>query len=161
MSKKKQINYYIPKEDILSTGNSNIIKWYEYKIKSQEEMASNQSIDDSDINSENSMNESYSDNTNEDFSDENVEIYGPEEEEIDLANSGLNDDEQALVADILARFSEAKSIQGNVDNVINQYGDTNEVNSNETPSEEDLVSSICAPKQNNVDDLIKMARGEL
>lgn len=161
MSKKKQINYYIPKEDILSTGNSNIIKWYEYKIKSQEEMASNQSIDDSDINSENSMNESYSDNTNEDFSDENVEIYGPDEEEIDLANSGLNDDEQALVADILARFSEAKSIQGNVDNVINQYGDTNEVNSNETPSEEDLVSSICAPKQNNVDDLIKMARGEL
>lgn len=161
MSKKKQINYYIPKEDILSTGNSNIIKWYEYKIKSQEEMASNQSIDDSDINSENSMNESYSDNTNEDFNDENVEIYGPDEEEIDLANSGLNDDEQALVADILARFSEAKSIQGNVDNVINQYGDTNEVNSNETPSEEDLVSSICAPKQNNVDDLIKMARGEL
>lgn len=161
MSKKKQINYYIPKEDILSTGNSNIIKWYEYKIKSQEEMASNQSIDDSDINSENSMNESYSDNTNEDFSDENVEMYGPDEEEIDLANSGLNDDEQALVADILARFSEAKSIQGNVDNVINQYGDTNEVNSNETPSEEDLVSSICAPKQNNVDDLIKMARGEL
>lgn len=161
MSKKKQINYYIPKEDILSTGNSNIIKWYEYKIKSQEEMASNQSIDDSDINSENSMNESYSDNINEDFSDENVEIYGPDEEEIDLANSGLNDDEQALVADILARFSEAKSIQGNVDNVINQYGDTNEVNSNETPSEEDLVSSICAPKQNNVDDLIKMARGEL
>lgn len=70
-------------------------------------------------------------------------------EEVDLSTTGLSEDDQALVADIMARFEQVKSAQANVDSLFS--------GSDEPISEEDLVSSICEPKQNNVDDLIKQA----
>lgn len=65
-------------------------------------------------------------------------------EEVDLATTGLSEDDQALVADIMARFEQVKSAQANVDSLF-------------STTDEDIVSSVCAPKQNNVDDLIKKA----
>lgn len=71
-------------------------------------------------------------------------------EVVDLATTGLSEDDQALVADIMARFEQVKSAQANIDNLFS-------AEENNPASEEDLVSSICAPKQDNVDDLIKKA----
>ena len=77
-----------------------------------------------------------------------------DEEEIDLTQTGLEEDQQALVADILARFKEAK--QNSVDDLFANAA------AEETPasgqmSEEELIAAICAPKQNNVDALVNEA----
>lgn len=84
-----------------------------------------------------------------------------EEEEIDLATTGLDEDDQALVADILARFKEAK--QNTVDDLFAAVPDSDfSVEPNDTPeapmSEEELIAALCAPKQNNVDALVNEAR---
>ena len=81
-----------------------------------------------------------------------------EEEEIDLSASGLSEDDQNLVLDILARFADAH--QDSVDSLFqNTEEATPEVSSQpqQEMSEEELIASICAPKQTNVDALVKQA----
>lgn len=68
----------------------NIIKWYEYQM-------------DYGDSSENKETEGSLQNESSVFDDNNQV-----EEEINLAESGLGDADQELVADILARFADAK-----------------------------------------------------
>ncbi len=84
-----------------------------------------------------------------------------DEEEIDLAETGLAEDEQALVADILARFKEAK--QSSIDDLFANASDDEPADSGSSGqmSEEELIAAICAPKQNNVDALVNEAYSEM
>ena len=82
------------------------------------------------------------------------------EEEIDLATTGLNDDEQALVADIMARFKEAKSFDVS-DIVASATEEMNATASNPDMSQDELIAAICAPKQTVVDGLVSQANQEL
>lgn len=74
-----------------------------------------------------------------------------QDEEIDLSTAGLQDDEQELIESIMAKFKEAK--QNTVDDL---FANAETQDSNDL-SEEDLIASICAPKQNNVDALVSEA----
>ncbi len=118
-----------------SSHTKNIIKWYEYQMRpagwtpeddeEKEEVISTREVA------------------------ETLETMA-DDEEIDLASTGLSEDDQALVADILERFKEAKSLS--VEDIIAE-------NSEPQPmSEEDLIAAICAPKQNNVDALVNQAK---
>lgn len=79
-----------------------------------------------------------------------------DDEEIDLTQVGLEEDQQALVADILARFKEAK--QNSVDDLFaNAAAESETASGSGQMSEEDLIAAICAPKQNNVDALVNEA----
>lgn len=131
-----------------------IIKWYEYKMQYPD-----------DETSENEFPEAVP----EDIPDamevqETLNNMIDEEEEIDLATTGLDEDDQALVADILARFKEAK--QNSVDDLFSavledsaSFDTSSESAVEDTPmSEEELIAAICAPKQNNVDALVGEAR---
>ena len=132
-----------------------IIKWYEYKMQYPD-----------DETSENELPEVFP----EDIPDamevqETLNNMIDEEEEIDLATTGLDEDDQALVADILARFKEAK--QNSVDDLFSAIPEDSASSSDtssesaveDTPmSEEELIAAICAPKQNNVDALVGEAR---
>ncbi|SDA68101.1 hypothetical protein SAMN02910368_01999 [Lachnospiraceae bacterium G11] len=89
--------------------------------------------------------------------------FGDGEEEIDLDAAGLSAEDQDLYASIMAKFQDAK--QNSVDDVfamaneaIAAGGDAGAAGTATDVSEEDLIASICAPKQNNVDDLVKQAR---
>ena len=83
-----------------------------------------------------------------------------EEEEIDLSTTGLNDDEQALVADIMARFKEAKSLDVS-DIVAAAAEEMNEPKAEQDMSQDELIAAICAPKQTVVDGLVSQAHQEL
>lgn len=113
----------------MKSKKSNIIKWYEYKMSADGD-------EDTGLESE----EMTEVSENPDDTDEEVDM------------SGLNEDAQALVEDILARFKEAK--QNSVDSLFEEQ----EAMEKATMSQEDIIASICAPKQNNVDDLVKQAR---
>ncbi len=126
-----------PKIDY-SLRTKTIIKWYEYKMtypddESEEEIA--EDIPDAE-EVQNSL---------EELSDE---------EEIDLTQTGLEEDQQALIADILARFKEAK--QSSVDDLFASANEESGTGSGQM-SEEELIAAICAPKQNNVDELVSEA----
>ena len=92
--------------------------------------------------------------------------FGDGEEEIDLNAAGLSAEDQDLYASIMAKFQDAK--QNSVDDVFAmaneaiaaEGGDAGagDAGAASDLSEEDLIASICAPKQNNVDDLVKQAR---
>lgn len=82
------------------------------------------------------------------------------EEEIDLATTGLSEDEQALVADIMARFKEAKSFDVG-DIVASAKEEMNEANVNSDMSQDELIAAICAPKQKAVDGMVSQANQEL
>ncbi len=109
-----------------------IIKWYEYKMTYPEDEP------EEDIPDAEEVQKSL-----EELSDD----------EIDLAQAGLEEDQQALVADILERFKEAK--QNSVDDLFANAA-RDEQNAGQM-SEEDLIAAICAPKQNNVDALVSEA----
>lgn len=127
MGKPKEINYYVESDEPLHKGRSAIIKWYQVNMESEESAKS----DDGESPAE---------------SDESGE------EEIDLASTGLSEDDQALVLDIMARFADAH--QDSVDSIVNAA--VEEENSS-AMSEEELIASICAPKQSNVDSLVRKA----
>lgn len=88
--------------------------------------------------------------------------FGDGEEEIDLDAAGLSAEDQDLYASIMAKFQDAK--QNSVDDVFAMANEALAAEGGDTGapaeelSEEDLIASICAPKQNNVDDLVKQAR---
>lgn len=114
----------------MGTRASNIIKWYEYKMTSNEE--ENASLEDEMLNI-----------------DANESEEGLEEE---ISAEGVD---AALVEDIMTRFREAK--QNTVDSLFMDAEAMNNTDNKEL-SEEEMIASICAPKQSNVDDLVKMAR---
>jgi len=119
----------------------NIIKWYEYNMAYPDTPEEEKPEDIPDAMEIQNMME-----------DMTTEM---EEEEIDLATTGLSEDEQALVADILERFKEAK--QSSVDNLFANVAETAAPAADHELSEEELVAAICAPKQNNVDALVSEA----
>ena len=111
----------------------NIIKWYEYKMTYPDDPAeSSEDVPDSD-----EVRQTLEEMT--------------QDEEIDLSTAGLQDDEQELIESIMAKFKEAK--QNTVDDL---FANAETQDSNDL-SEEDLIASICAPKQNNVDALVSEA----
>ena len=126
-----------------------IIKWYEYDATKLYK-----TVDSEDVTGEDT----------ERYERESVEAQAPEDipaadEDTSLTGDPSMDDE---VARIMAAFSGAK--QSSVDDVFAAMA-AEEAASDETTGEggadenEDLISSICAPKQNTVDDIITMARG--
>ena len=121
----------------------NIIKWYEYNMACP---GGNETDKPADIPDSMEIQDIMEDMATE-----------MEEEEIDLASTGLSDDEQALVADILERFKEAK--QSSVDDLFaSAAAESSEAPAQERElSEEELIAAICAPKQNNVDALVSEA----
>ena len=119
----------------------NIIKWYEYNMAYPDTPEEEKPEDIPDTMEIQNMME-----------DMTTEM---EEEEIDLATTGLSEDEQALVADILERFKEAK--QSSVDNLFANAAETAAPAADHELSEEELIAAICAPKQNNVDALVSEA----
>ena len=110
-----------------------IIKWYEYKMTYPDDESEDEDIPDTE-----EVQKSL-----EELSDD---------EEIDLTQVGLEEDQQALVADILARFKEAK--QNSVDDL---FANAAAEEASQQMSEEELIAAICAPKQNNVDALVSEA----
>ena len=123
-----------------------LIKWFEYNMAPKQEPAPP-------VNEEPAKAPVTEEASSAPITDENMAGFG-DEEEIDLATTGLSEDDQDLVASIMAKFKEAK--QSSVDDVFAKANEA--VEAANQPTEEDLVASICAPKQNNVDDLIKQAR---
>ena len=119
----------------------NIIKWYEYNMAYPDTPEEEKPEDIPDTMEIQNMME-----------DMTTEM---EEEEIDLATTGLSEDEQALVADILERFKEAK--QSSVDNLFANVAEEASPVADHELSEEELIAAICAPKQNNVDALVSEA----
>ena len=123
----------------------NLIKWYEYKMQYD--------TDEEDLKEKGE--DKVEDITDNASGGGEIPDYRRElsEEEFAQKMGELNDDDQALVADILSRFSDAK--QTLVDDLL-ENGTGND--SAGEPSEEDIISRICAPKQSNVDSLVNMAR---
>lgn len=78
-------------------------------------------------------------------------VAAPEPVQESVTGDPSMDDE---VARIMAAFSGAK--QNSVDDVFAAMAA--QETAEDAGMEEDLISSICAPKQNNVDDLVAMAR---
>lgn len=144
-----------------------IIKWYEYNMQYPEDENSKQDTEET--------SEDVAQTLPEDIPDaaevqETLNTMIDEEEEIDLATTGLDESDQALVADIMARFKEAK--QNTVDGLFSNASDMAEMSTDndessntsfdDTPmSEEDLIAAICAPKQDNVDALIGEAQSDM
>lgn len=88
------------------------------------------------------------DSKEEASSDEvNPDSLENDDEEIDLDQTDLSDDDKDLVMSIMAKFKDAH--QDSVDSLFT---------SGPVQSEEDLIASICAPKQSNVDSLVNQAR---
>ena len=125
-----------PKIDY-SLRTKTIIKWYEYKMTYPDDESEEIGEDIPDAEEVQKSLEELSD-----------------EEEIDLTQIGLEEDQQALVADILARFKEAK--QSSVDDLFASANEESGTGSRQM-SEEELIAAICAPKQNNVDALVSEA----
>jgi len=124
--------------------DSNIIKWYEYKMESNpDENAEDESLEAS----EDSL-----------LMEDGSESLDSTDDDMDeLANmEGVDPD---LVADIMARFRDAK--QSSVDSLFMDVNgsteDTDTSDSTSEMSEEELIASICAPKQSNVDAFVQTA----
>ena len=122
----------------LYLGNRNLIKWYEY------------TMDNGEATEEDILDEGAAE-TDGEFSQSSLE-----EDENLLENSGLNDEDKALVEDILLRFQQAS--QDRVDSVFDSIAEDTNVSAQPEMSEEELIASLCAPKQNTVDDLVDRAR---
>jgi len=123
----------------LYLGGRNLIKWYEYTMDNEE-------AKEDDIISEDSLDD---ENAAEEASNENIE-----DDENLLENSGLNDDDKALVADIMLRFQQAS--QDRVDSVFDKIAEDNAPK--DDMSEEEIIASLCKPKQSTVDALIDQAK---
>lgn len=138
MRKRKDIHYHIESDEPLTKGSSSIIKWYQCHMMTGDE------------------GEESSPQLSEEVEDVINYIEEGEEEEIDLSASGLSEADQDLVLDILARFADAHQ-----DSVDSLFQNSDEITTEAAPaqelSEEELIASICAPKQSNVDALVKQA----
>ena len=109
----------------------NIIKWYEYNMAFQGAPEEEKPEDIPDAMEIQGMME-----------DMTTEM---EEEDIDLASTGLSEDEQALVADILERFKEAK--QSSVDNLFASVAEEPSASgeADRDLTEVELIAAICEP----------------
>lgn len=123
-----------------------IIKWYQYQYHNP---------DDEAIENDSEALEEAIDSA----------IENPEEE-ISTGDPSLDDE----VARIMAAFKDAHqdavdscfaSMESSLDNAGNNFGDTGSIlgdaGSSSDESEEDLISKICAPKQNSVDFFVNQA----
>lgn len=122
----------------LYLGNRNLIKWYEYTMDNNEASEDDIMVDESTEDSD------------------STELSKEEEERIALENSGLDDADKALVEDIMLRFQQAS--QDRVDSVFESLGEDS--SAGEELSEDELIASLCKPKQNIVDALVNQARNE-
>lgn len=126
-----------------------IIKWYEYVMQyPQDEAIPEEVVNEIKNDLSDVMESTVSEEPGINLSSDEAIMNKYSDEEVDLSTTGLSEDDQALVADIMARFAEAK--QNSVDDLFST--------ANQKAKEDELISSICAPKQDNVDDLIKLAR---
>ena len=126
-----------------------IIKWYEYDATKLYKNVDSEDVTEYDTEQ----------NAEVTLEAETTEVTQEEEESTTLTGDPSMDDE---VARIMAAFSGAK--QNSVDDVFAAMaaeeaaaGDVSDEGSGD--DNEDLISSICAPKQNTVDDLVMMAKG--
>ena len=78
-----------------------------------------------------------------------VETSGNEGNAEEAADAILADVDMDEVNRIMAAFADKN--QSSVDSLFESVNE---------PSMDDLISDLCAPKQNNVDDLVRSARGE-
>ena len=127
-----------------------IIKWYEYDATKLYKNA-----DSEDVNGEAAAEQAAADTS---AAEVEAVTTPPVEEPASATGDPSLDDE---VARIMAAFSGAK--QNSVDDVFASMAAEEAASggmdaANGGDSSEDLISSICAPKQNNVDDLVAMAR---
>ena len=139
--KKREINYHIETDEPLTKGSSSIIKWYQCHMVTDDEET-----------------EESAPALSEEVEEVINYIEEGEEEEIDLSATGLSEDDQNLVLDILARFADAH--QDSVDSLFQATEDVapdSPAEPQQEMSEEELIASICAPKQTNVDALVKQA----
>lgn len=126
-----------------------IIKWYEYDASKLYK----------DADAEDVTEDSTEERVEETVSSETAEAAPEAGDDVSLTGDPSMDDE---VARIMAAFSGAK--QNSVDDVFaamaaEEVAAGTVAGENTAEDNEDLISSICAPKQNTVDDLIMMARG--
>ncbi len=128
-----------------------IIKWYEYDAT---KLYRNADAEDVTAEEESGMSAEADRDAGENVNDQQA----AEEESTSMTGDPSMDDE---VARIMAAFSGAK--QNSVDDVFAamaaQEEETSEDSGSSSDDNEALISSICAPRQNNVDDLVAMARG--
>ncbi|MCR5357199.1 MAG: hypothetical protein K6E63_07320 [Lachnospiraceae bacterium] len=123
--------------------DKNVIKWYEYDHSKLYEKVESEDVTE----------------------EENAEPEPEQDEPVSLTGDADMDDE---VARIMAAFSGAK--QNNVDDIFammaaeeaaagaDEAGDSESEGTSEEMDQDSLIASICAPKQNNVDDLVNMAK---
>lgn len=126
-----------------------IIKWYEYDATKLYKNAEAEDV----------TGDPEAEQAAEEYAQAEADVQQTaEDESASMTGDPSMDDE---VARIMAAFSGAK--QNSVDDVFAAMAaqEAEETAAADAPedNEEDLISSICAPKQNNVDDLIAMARG--
>lgn len=126
--------------------NIKVIKWYQYDAEGLQQQLYEARLkrynrDDEDAQEETPVAESSQPITNEAYMDAGSST---------TTDDGVNLDDE--VARIMAAFTNAK--QNGVDSVFQSLNET----PSSSESEEDLIASICAPRQNNVDALVAGAR---
>ncbi len=140
-----------------------LIKWYEYQMQMGNQPEQSPTKEEFAAAAEEVLTEAGLDAGAAEETASAAGGFGGGEEEIDLDAAGLSAEDQDLYASIMAKFQDAK--QNSVDDVFAMAneamaadGDAEAAGAATDMSEEDLIASICAPKQNNVDDLVKQAR---
>lgn len=145
-----------------------LIKWYEYQMQMGNQPEQSPTKEEFAAAAEEVLTEAGLDAGAAEETASAAGGFGDGAEEIDLDAAGLSAEDQDLYASIMAKFQDAK--QNSVDDVfamaneaIAADGDAGAAGASDAGaggdmSEEDLIASICAPKQNNVDDLVKQAR---
>ena len=143
-----------------------LIKWYEYQMQMGNQPEQPPTKEELEAAAEEVLTEAGLDANNaagvaEEAANAAAGGFG-DGEEIDLDAAGLSAEDQDLYASIMAKFQDAK--QNSVDDVFAMANEAIAAEGGdagapaEELSEEDLIASICKPKQNNVDDLVKQAR---
>ena len=142
-----------------------LIKWYEYQMQMGNQPEQSPTKEEFAAAAEEVLTEAGLDaGAAEETASAASGGFGDGEEEIDLNAAGLSAEDQDLYASIMAKFQDAK--QNSVDDVFAMAneaiaadgGDAGAAGAGAEMSEEDLIASICAPKQNNVDSLVKQAK---
>ncbi len=139
-----------------------LIKWYEYQMQMGNQPEQSPTKEEFAAAAEEVLTEAGLDAGAAEETASAAGGFGDGEEEIDLDAAGLSAEDQDLYASIMAKFQDAK--QNSVDDVFAMANEALAAEGGDTGapaeelSEEDLIASICKPKQNNVDDLVKQAR---
>jgi hypothetical protein len=139
-----------------------LIKWYEYQMQMGNQPEQSPTKEEFAAAAEEVLTEAGLDAGAAEETASAAGGFGDGEEEIDLDAAGLSAEDQDLYASIMAKFQDAK--QNSVDDVFAMANEALAAEGGdigapaEELSEEDLIASICKPKQNNVDDLVKQAR---